>query len=224
MATQPSVAVLRWALRAVFVLLLSGMELSILSMTKAFGWGDIPAQAYRYRPLVLRAAHAEAGPDAPVALFAAQLAQESGWNPEAVSPAGARGLAQFMPATARDMGRMRADLGPALPTNPVWAVRALVAYDMQNQRRIRAASSFDLWAMTLSAYNGGLGWVWRDQALAQAQGYDRARWWEHVEQVNSGRSVAAWRENRGYPKRIMRRLMPVYVSAGWGRGVDHAGN
>ncbi|MDQ7835480.1 MAG: transglycosylase SLT domain-containing protein [Humidesulfovibrio sp.] len=219
MATQPGVIVIRWALRAVLVLLLAGIFASVLSMSTAHGWGDIPAACYRYKDLMRKAALAEAGPDAPVALFMAQMTQESGCNPEAVSPVGARGLAQFMPATARDMGRQRTDLGPALPTNPVWAARALCAYDLQNKRRIKAASDFDLWAMTLSAYNGGLGWVYRDQALAEQQGYDRARWWGHVDKVNAGRSVAAWRENRGYPQRIMRRLMPVYEAAGWGRGV-----
>ena len=35
----------------------------------------------------------------PVSVVAAQLAQESGWNPDATSPAGAQGIAQFMPAT-----------------------------------------------------------------------------------------------------------------------------
>jgi soluble lytic murein transglycosylase-like protein len=38
------------------------------------------------------------------ALLAAQLYAESGFNPFAVSPAGARGLAQFMPGTARSYG------------------------------------------------------------------------------------------------------------------------
>ena len=35
----------------------------------------------------------------PVSVVAAQLAQESRWNPDATSPAGAQGIAQFMPAT-----------------------------------------------------------------------------------------------------------------------------
>ena len=37
-------------------------------------------------------------------LLSAQLYAESGFNPFAVSPAGAQGIAQFMPATARGMG------------------------------------------------------------------------------------------------------------------------
>jgi soluble lytic murein transglycosylase-like protein len=38
------------------------------------------------------------------ALLEALVWQESRWNPHAVSPAGARGLAQLMPGTARVMG------------------------------------------------------------------------------------------------------------------------
>ena len=37
-------------------------------------------------------------------LLSAQLYAESGFNPFATSPAGAQGIAQFMPATARGMG------------------------------------------------------------------------------------------------------------------------
>jgi len=184
---------------------------------RAYAWGDIPAKAWRYRSLVVSSARAEAGPDAPVALFAAQIAQESGWDPAAVSPVGARGLAQFMPATARDLGRQRPDMGPALPTNPAWATRAMVAYDMRNKARLRAASEFDLWALALMAYNGGLGWVFKDQAEARARGLNHLRC-DVVSSVNAGRSADAKNENARYWQRIMG-LMPAYEAAGWGQGV-----
>ncbi len=177
----------------------------------------IPAAAQRYRSEVIRAARCEAGLSAPVAVFAAQVEQESGWNPQAVSPVGARGLGQFMPGTAQDLGRTRPDLGPAAPTNPGWAIRALVVYDLANLRRLRAATPCDLWAMGLSAYNGGLGWVWKDQALARSQGLDPATWWGNVETVNAGRSIAAKRENTDYPRAILLKRQPKYLA--WGPGI-----
>lgn len=184
---------------------------------KAANAESIPARAQQYRSVIIRAARVEAGLDAPVAVFAAQVEQESGWNPQAVSPVGARGLGQFMPATAKDMERTRPDLGPAEPTNPGWAIRALVAYDLANLRRVRAATPCDAWAMALSAYNGGLGWVWRDQALAKRKGLDPSRWWQNVETVNAGRSLAAKRENTEYPRQILLRRQPKYRV--WGPGI-----
>ncbi|SUH40495.1 lytic murein transglycosylase [Salmonella enterica subsp. enterica] len=41
-------------------------------------------------------------------------------------------------------------------------------------------------AFTLSAYNGGQGWVNRDKKLAAAKGLDASIWFEHVERVNAG--------------------------------------
>lgn len=192
------------------------LVLSFWAAAKAQAAETIPARAQQYRSVIVRAARVEAGLDAPVAVFAAQVEQESGWNPQAVSPVGARGLGQFMPATARDMGKLRSDLGPAEPTNPGWAIRALVAYDLAQLKRIRAATLCDAWAMALAAYNGGLGWVQRDQALAKRKGLDPGRW-VSVASVNAGRSIAAKRENTEYPRQILLRRQPKYLA--WGPGI-----
>jgi soluble lytic murein transglycosylase-like protein len=47
---------------------------------------------------------ASAGWNVPVELLAAQLYAESNFNPFAVSPAGAQGIAQFTPGTANAYG------------------------------------------------------------------------------------------------------------------------
>jgi soluble lytic murein transglycosylase-like protein len=190
----------------------------LASAAQAHAADTIPAAAQQYRSVLIRAARVEGGLSAPVAVFAAQLEQESGWHPEARSWVGASGLAQFMPATARDLGRSRPDLGPANPINPGWALRALVAYDLDLRGRVRAATEGDAWAMALAAYNGGLTWVRRDAALAVRRGLDPLRWWGSVETVNAGRSAAAWRENRGYPRAILLKRQPKYLA--WGPGID----
>jgi soluble lytic murein transglycosylase-like protein len=75
-------------------------------------------------------------------LLAAQLYAESGFNPFAVSPAGAQGIAQFMPGTARGMGL-------ADPFDPEAAIDAQ-AHLMRDLLR-----QFGAVPLALAAYNAG---------------------------------------------------------------------
>lgn len=177
---------------------------------------DVPREAQHYQRDLTRNARYVWGIDAPVATFAAQIHQESRWRPNAQSQVGAEGLAQFMPATGEWIAGAY-KLGDAQPYNPSWAMRALITYDRHLWDRVKAANACGRMAMTLSAYNGGLGWVYRDQQLAAKSGLDRTRWFNQVERVNAGRSDANWRENRGYPRNILLRWQPIYTS--WGGGV-----
>lgn len=173
-----------------------------------------PAASKQYRSDLIRNARLDWGLNAPVADFAAQLHQESGWNPRAVSPVGAQGLAQFMPATAMWISGIMPELKVNQPFNPAWSIRALTRYDRWIWQRVTAVDDCQRMAMTLSGYNGGLGWVQRDQKLAAQRGLDRQRWFGHVATVNAGRSAANWRENRHYPQRILQELALRYLT--WG--------
>ncbi len=184
---------------------------------------DVPRKAIQYKASLIRNARAIAGLNAPVAMFAGQLTQESAWNPEAVSKVGARGMAQFMPATATWWcERTHVTVEQCQPSNPSWAIRNLVAYDLWLSQRVRAANVCQQWAFALSAFNGGLAWVYRDQKLASGKGLDSLVWFGQVELVNAGRSPANWTENRAYPRRILYRYEAQFIAAGWGDGACHS--
>lgn len=181
---------------------------------------SVPIAAERHRAALVRAAHHGLGLDAPVATLAAQVHQESRWQASARSPAGAQGIAQFMPATAVWMADVYPiSLGQGDPYNPGWALRAMVAYDKWLLARTHASSPCDQWAMVLSAYNGGLGWVQKDSRLALASGASLPLAWADIEPHNAGRSAANFAENRHYVRVILTRWEPLYARSGWGRGV-----
>ena len=77
-------------------------------------------------------------------LFVRQIQQESGFNPEARSPAGALGLAQLMPGTALDMGVMRIDPMQNLEGGAKYMRMLLDRYKGNYQ-------------LALAAYNAGMG-------------------------------------------------------------------
>ncbi len=93
----------------------------------------------RYRDPILRSA---ARWNVPPALMAGQLMAESGFDPTAGSPAGAQGIAQFMPSTADAYGL----------TNPYDPVAAIDAEAHLMSDLLRQFGSPEL---ALAAYNAG---------------------------------------------------------------------
>ncbi|MCE3001070.1 MAG: transglycosylase SLT domain-containing protein [Xanthomonadaceae bacterium] len=212
--------VVRWVLAGVLGLILLAVAGMIQTASAAGAGGaarapSIPERSFLYRFKLEREAQAVFGIDAPVARLAAQIHQESRWRPDAESPVGAAGLTQFMPATAAWLPTICPTVGPPDPLDPDWAIRAMICYDAWLHSRVQgAASECDRWAFTLSAYNGGESWVRRDRARTQRGGADPSRWFGNVE-YNSPRSIAAWKENREYVRRILLVLEPLYIRAGW---------
>ena len=193
--------------------------LAIVALVPIIALADIPVVAERYQRDLTRIAQAEWGLDAPVAMFAGQIHQESRWKFDARSPVGAQGLGQVMPSTAAWLAETFPKvLGKNEPYNPIWSMQALVSYDRWLASRITAADSCEQAAMILSSYNGGLGWLIRDRKLASAKGADKLTWFDSVERFNDGRSAAAFKENRAYPRLILRQWEPIYIQAGWGKG------
>ena len=114
--------------------------------------GSVPK---RYRAFVLDAGSICAA--APPSVIAAQIQQESGWNPNAVSPAGAEGISQFLPSTWPNWSRPG-----ETPFQPAAAIAAQGRYDCaiartmaQAQKQGRFSKSIDLTSLMLAGYNAG---------------------------------------------------------------------
>lgn len=203
----------RAALRALGVLAL-GLALALCTV---LAYAQVPANAARYRLELVRAAHSQWGLSAPVAVLAAQVHQESGWRADAVSHVGAKGMAQFMPGTATWWCKLQGmDALECQPSNPTWALRALVGYDkfLFDRTPERYALRDRVW-VALRAYNGGLGHWNAEAARTGLRLPDRLA----VDAAcgSARRALLHCAENLGYPRRIMDVLQPRY--AAWGPGL-----
>ena len=92
------------------------------------------------------------------ALLAAQLQQESGWNPAAVSPVGAQGLAQFMPGTWSTHGIDASGDGIADPFDPLDAIASAAVFDCALAADLAGVPG-DPTDNMLAGYNAGPGAV-----------------------------------------------------------------
>ncbi len=108
---------------------------------RSSGLPDFVPPQYR-APLLRSAARWNVSPG----LLAAQLEAESGFNPRAVSPAGALGVAQFMPATGRSYGLRD-------PFDPIASIDAQAHLMSDLLRRFHSVP------LALAAYNAGSGAV-----------------------------------------------------------------
>jgi membrane-bound lytic murein transglycosylase F len=110
-------------------------------------------------------------------LLVAQMYQESRFDPRARSFAGARGLLQVMPRTAREMGFKNLD-------DPVTGLEAGVRYlDWTRDRFGPSLSTDDRIWFALAAYNVGPGHVNDARRIARDRGWDADRWFDNVERA-----------------------------------------
>jgi len=135
--------------------------------------GAVPAE---YEALARRAAQTCPGITAP--LLAAQLEAESGWNANVVSPAGAQGLAQFLPGTWIDEGVDGDGDGVRDPFNPADAIASQAFFMCKLLAAVGADDSLtgDPIDLALAAYNAGLGAVQRYRGVPpfpETHGYVR---------------------------------------------------
>lgn len=115
-------------------------------------------------PLLQRAAGTCPEVTAPV--LAAQIQQESGWNPQATSPVGARGLTQFMPATWAARGTDGDGDGRADPADPADAVQSQAGYMCGLVGQVRQVQlPGDMLDLALGAYNAGFGAIQSSHGL-----------------------------------------------------------
>ena len=111
-------------------------------------------------------------------LVVAQMYQESGFDPDAVSFAGAVGLLQVLPRTAREMG-----VDPARLPEAEVGIRAGVRYLEWTRARFPHLPIGEQIKFALAAYNAGAGHVQDGRRLARRLGLDGSLWFDNVERA-----------------------------------------
>lgn len=135
------------------------------------------------------------------ALVYAHALQESVFRTKAVSPAGARGLMQIMPAAARDHAGA---LGVSGSANDLHDPAVNLAFGQRHLQMLRdAPGTQGLLPKVMAAYNAGLTPIARWQSEIRDQG-DPLLWME---------SVPFW-ETRGYVNIVMRNYWMYERQAG----------
>ena len=125
---------------------------------------------------IVRPAAAAAGFD--WRLIVAQMYQESGFDPNRTSFAGAEGLLQVLPRTARDLGVDADSLA-----DPETGVAAGVAYLGWTRERFPDLPVGEQILFALGAYNAGHGHVRDGRRLARELGLDDSIWFDNVERA-----------------------------------------
>lgn len=122
----------------------------------------------RYDQLFITSALESFGTILPWLWFKAQAIAESSLKPHAISPCGAMGLMQLMPATAAEMAKK---LGIAdTPFDPTTNIRMGIAYDRTCWNIWKQESGRERLRFMLVSFNAGPGNIIKAQNLAAQKG------------------------------------------------------
>lgn len=109
-------------------------------------------------------------------LLASLAYTESNFDTTAVSWAGAKGLMQLMPSTARAMG-----VPPGKEQNAEESIKAAVKYIGKTAQSFKNLPPEEQVKFVLASYNSGIGHVQDAMALAEKYGKDKNVWKDNVE-------------------------------------------
>lgn len=109
-------------------------------------------------------------------LLASLAYTESNFDTTAVSWAGARGLMQLMPVTARAMG-----LPEGKEQNPEESIKAAIKYIALTAKSFSSVPQQERVKFVLASYNSGIGHVLDAMALAEKYGKNKNVWKDNVE-------------------------------------------
>ena len=126
-------------------------------------------------------------------LIVAQMYQESGFDPSRVSFAGAEGLLQVLPKTARDLG-----VDPAGLKHPETGIAAGIAYLDWTRQRFPELPVGEQILFALGAYNAGHGHIRDGRRLARELGFDDSLWFDNVERAMLKLALPEYAKNSVY--------------------------
>jgi membrane-bound lytic murein transglycosylase F len=122
-------------------------------------------------------------------LLAALVYQESKFNPQATSSAGAIGLMQVLPATAKWLGN-----NPRLLKSPEANIEAGLQYLLwlKSKWRVYISDEKELIKFTLASYNAGFGHVQDAYELAKKYKLNPLKWEGNVERMLGRKSDSSY--------------------------------
>ena len=138
--------------------------------------------------------------------FHAQITVESAWRPDACSIY-ACGLAQF---TLPTWGDIAPNTNPSCEgvdyRDPACSVRSQIVYMSRLVRKYETRTNRDKWQFAWAAYNGGPYALVKDiRKCKSIVGCNPTIWKDNVEMIDL-RADWAYKENRAYPKKILREM------------------
>jgi len=172
----------------------------LLALCAGDARADRRTRQWKWDKIIRRecAAHMPAGWD--WLIFKALVKQESQFNPRAKSRAGAVGLVQLMPKTAKELGLSRNDR-----YIPRLAIDAGVRYlrkmwDAWAEEADGAAHQWQRTRFACGSYNAGKGTILKCQRYAKKRGWPTDQW-QSIEK-SLKRVHKRWREPTTYVRRI----------------------